>query len=466
MQKTGIAVFGLAGLLLIFSPQANSALVGYWPLDATSGSIATNLAPGGTNGVLIGSGVTWLGDAQRGQVLNFGTSSNPTNYVDAGILPTIGDGTNFTWSFWAYNSQGVNNNVILGNRWNPDAQTGGQWIKFTSSKFEFTTAPQLFLDYVDLPLGQWIHHAVVKRGADKSFTYYRNGVAVITTNITITTAVAGRPFYMGGDRFGEWWQGRIDDVAIWTDALPSNSIAELASGACTPLTAPRYVPGIFDLADALGGGDGTLPGTGGAGSLAASDTAYTTFPLNPYVDGTFVPNASAGSAVIDGDGHTYDFDAQNSYGYYNPWVNGLNLDTDPSNTNGLPNFSGDPNNHSLISGHATKGITFDLNAVRDITGLGIEKFTAYIGDSRPKPGGSISYYVFVDGVLVTNRFNITDSEDFVTVNQVSTGRYLSIAICDANNGIGSDHGYLGDPFLTLVPYTPPEPSRGTLFSLH
>ena len=199
MQKTGIALFGLAGLLLISSPQVEGALVGYWPLAATAGNIATNLVPGGTNGVLVGAGVTWLTDGTRGQVLNFGTSSNPTNYVDAGILPTIGDATNFTWSFWAYNSQGVNNNVILGNRWNPDAQTGGQWIKFTSSKFEFTTAPQLFLDYVDLPLSQWIHHAVVKRGADKSFTYYRNGVAEITTNITISSAIADRPFYLGGD---------------------------------------------------------------------------------------------------------------------------------------------------------------------------------------------------------------------------------------------------------------------------
>jgi len=427
--------------------------------------MATNMVAGGANGVLIGSGVTWMSDTLRGQVLNFGTGTTPTNYVDAGMLPTIGDATNFTWSFWAYSQQGANNNVVLGNRFDASAMTGGQWIKFTTSKFEFTTAPQLLLDYVDIPQGQWIHHAVVKRGSDRSFTYYRNGVAVYTTNVVITTAITDRPFYMGGDKFGEWWQGRMDDVAIWTDALPTNAIAGLANGTYTPLTAPRYPTGVYDLADALGGGDGRLPGYGGAGNLSATMGTYTTFSSNSIVNGTFIPNTNATIAVIDGAGHTYDFDSQNSASINLPWCNGLNMDMDPS-TNLLANFNGDPTNHSLISAHSSKGITFNLDAVRTYTGLSIERFTACIGDSRPKVIGTISYYVFVDGVLVTNRFNMRDTEDFVNVTQVSKGRYLTIAITDANDGNVCDHGYLGDAFLTLIPYTPPPPYRGTCLRIY
>jgi hypothetical protein len=45
-----------------------------------------------------------------------------------------------------------------------------------------------------------------------------------------------------------------------------------------------------------------------------------------------------------------------------------------------------------------------------------------------------------------------DTEDFVNVTQVSKGRYLTVAITDANDGNVCDHGYLGDPFLTLVPF--------------
>ena len=465
MTTTGRTACCLMGLFLTLCPKSEGKLVGYWPLNATSGTLATNLVAGGANGVLVGNGVTWMTDAQRGQVLSFGAGSTATNYVDAGILPTIGDTTNFTWSFWAYSQQAANNNVILGNRYDANAMTGGQWIKFTTSKFEFTTSQQILLDYLDIPQGQWIHHAVVKCGSDRSFTYYRNGVAVFTTNITITTAITGRPFYMGGDKYAEWWQGRIDDVAIWTDALPSNSIAGLASGTYTPLTAPRYPTGTFDLADALGGGDGRLPGYGGAGNLSATMGTYTTFPSNSIINGTFIPNTNASVAVIDGAGHTYDFDSQNSVSINLPWCNGLNMDMDPS-TNIFANFNGDPTNHSLISAHASKGITFDLDAVRNQTGLSIERFTACIGDSRPKPLGTISYYVFIDGVLVTNRFSVRDSEDFVTVNQVSKGRYLTIAITDANDGNVCDHGYIGDAFLTLIPYTPPPPYRGTCVLVH
>jgi hypothetical protein len=464
MTKTRVALCCLSGLFLAFCFKAEGKLIGYWPLDATSGTIATNLVAGGTNGVLIGSGVTWVNDAQRGQVLSFGAGATATNYVDAGILPTIGDATNFTWSFWAYSQQGANNNVILGNRFNANANTGSQWIKFTTSKFEFTTSPQLVLDYADIPSGQWIHHAVVKCGGDRSFTYYRNGVAVFKTNIVINTAITDRPFYMGGDKFAEWWQGRIDDVAIWTDALPTNAIAGLANGTLTPLTAPRYPTGTFDLADALGGGDGRLPGYGGFGDLSAAMGTYTAYPADSFVDGTFVPNTNDVAAVIDRAGHAYDFNAQNSSSINLPWRNGLNLDVDPS-TNILANFNGDPTNHSLISAHSSKGITFNLDAVRTYTGLSIERFTATIGDSRPKVLGTISYFVFVDGVLVTNRLAVHDSEDFVTVTQVSKGRYLTIAITDANDNNVCDHGYLGDAFLTLVPYTPPVPSKGTCFKI-
>ncbi|HON48404.1 MAG TPA: hypothetical protein PLZ60_11705 [Kiritimatiellia bacterium] len=448
---------------------ARAGLLGYWPLDETSGTVATNLVPGGTNGILVGTGITWMNDPERGQVLSFG-AAGITNYVDAGVLPPIGNTTDFTWSFWAYHQDAANNDVILGNRYNSDSQAGSQWIKFTPTKFECNIDPSPHLDYADLPRDQWIHHAVVKRAVDRSLTYYRNGVAVITTNVTFTSTATGRPFYMGGDKFAEWWMGRLDDVAIWDSALPAESIAGLADGTLTPLTAPFYLKvGVFDLADAVGGGDGTLPGLGGAGNLGVTMGVYKTFPNNRFVDGVFAPNTNDVACVIDGAGRTYDFSDQNSTGGAElPWCNGLNMDTDPSVAGGLlPDFNGDPDNHSLLSGHASKGITFDLEAVRAATGLYIESFTATIGDSRPKTGGSISYYVFVDGILVTNRFNVRDSEDFITVTEVSTGRYLSIAITDANDDPFCDHGYLGDPFLHLTLPPPPSPvhPKGTMFLL-
>lgn len=100
------------------------------------------------------------------------------------------------------------------------------------------------------------------------------------------------------------------------------------------------------------------------------------------------------------------------------------------------------------------------------TGLALCCFSGFLLAFCPKVLGTISYFVFVDGVLVTNRLAVHDSEDFVTVKQVSKGRYLTIAITDANDNNVCDHGYLGDAFLTLVPYMPPVPNKGTCITVH
>ncbi|OQB84738.1 MAG: Autotransporter-associated beta strand repeat protein [Planctomycetes bacterium ADurb.Bin126] len=209
--------------------------------------------------------------------------------------------------------------------------------------------------------------------------------------------------------------------------------------------APVQAGFVFDLADGIGGGNGSLPGTGGAGNIAAV-SPYSATPPNAYVNGTFIPNSAAGTVQIDGAGNTYDFDSQCSAGYYNPWINGNNLDMDPSG-GVLPNFSTDTNNHSLIAAHANKGITFDLAAIRTATGKTPNLFTTCAGDSRPKGGGSISYFVFVDGALQANRNGVIDSEDYLFVPLSSTASYLTLVIADNNNGIGADHGYFGDAFL-------------------
>ena len=455
--KNKLVICSLSALFLVCGLKSKADLIGYWPLNETSGITATNLADGGTIGILT-NGPTWYDDAERGRVLSFDGNDD---HVIAGSIPSISPTGNFTWSFWAYNQNAVNNDVILGNRWNAESQDGWDWIKFTPSKFEYHPGNG-DIDYENIPANQWIHHAVVKSGTN--ICYFRDGIYVTNTSTSATMPI--RPFYMGGDRFSEWWEGRLDDVAIWTVALSTNSIAGLADGTYTPLTAPRYPTGSFDLADAVGGGDGRLPGSGGGGNLAPTEGTYTTYPANAYVDGTFAPNTNSTAIVIDGAGHTYDFNEQTSTGSYPAWYNGLNMDTDPSNTNGLPNFTGEPENHSLLSGHANKGITFDLDAIRKITGRSIKNFTTYIGDSIPKQYGTISYFVFVDGVLITNRFNIRNDYDFITIDEVFTGRYLTIAICDANDNTNSDHGFLGDPFLNLIPYTEPEPPKGTIILIN
>jgi hypothetical protein len=209
-------------------------IYGYWPLDAAPGNVSPNLA-GGTAATLNG-GASIVADPTRGQVLSL--SGAVGVYASAGSLPTISPSTDFTWSFWARQTQGDppagENNVILGNRV-PDAG----WIKFTPANFEFRDIAPTFNNGINTPeltaAQGWTHNAVVKSGNQMFF--YRNGIAsgYSIVNGTVNSA----PFYMGGDAFAnENWGGLIDDVGLWTNALPVSSVVGLSNGTYTPANAP------------------------------------------------------------------------------------------------------------------------------------------------------------------------------------------------------------------------------------
>ena len=228
----------LSGGALLFagSPNVTGAgegLYGYWPLSETAGTVAPNLAAGGTAGSLF-PGATWAADGTRGQVL---VLDGVDGYVDAGTVPVMTLANNFTWSFWAYSTQ-TGGNVVVGNRYSSTTGTDfspREFMKFTPSTLQYDHNAVENIDYTDMPLSTWVHHAMVKSGA--TYTYYRNGVA----GGSLTTAVGqnyAHPFYFGGDKTNENWSGKLDDIAVWTKALPATAIASLAAGTVTPLTAP------------------------------------------------------------------------------------------------------------------------------------------------------------------------------------------------------------------------------------
>ncbi len=212
-------------------------LVNYWALDETTGTVAPNSVAGGMDGVLNGNAL-WVTDLTRGQVLSFDGSAG--TYVNATTIGPIGPGDDFTWAFWTNQDAAQtppNNDVIVGNR-----QPNSGWSKFTPNAFEFRDITPTFnsvIDYPDIPLTTWVHHALVKRG--QVMTYFRNGLALGNAAAPGTLA-AGTPFYFGGDAgAGENWQGLLDDVATWETAVPVESIGAIATEVVKPDAAPLVV---------------------------------------------------------------------------------------------------------------------------------------------------------------------------------------------------------------------------------
>jgi len=229
----------LCGLGLTVSVSV-AAPLGVWRMDETTGAVAPNSVSGGTDGTLF-NGPTWTTNADRGQVLAFDGSDD---YVGAGNTPALAVGDDFSWVFWGYSQQGANNNVILGNRFDG---AGNSWVKFTTSKFEYVPSGAAnHVDYADVPANQWVHHAVVKSGS--TLTYYRNGAAAGTA--TVTGAMPTLPLRMGGDPTAERWQGLIDDVGIFSQALSVSQVKDTMSGFFSSFNSTP----AMSLADTFDGG--------------------------------------------------------------------------------------------------------------------------------------------------------------------------------------------------------------------
>ena len=197
-------------------------ILGLWQLDETSGTVAPNSVPRGTEGVLV-NGPVWTTDSERGQVLVFDGSND---YVEAGAIPALSRYEDFTWTFWARSEQPPDSRVVLGNRFGVAGDNA--WIKFTPSKFEYKGPSHFNVDYTDMSQNVWIHHAVVKEGS--TLTYYRDGVQQGASVSAPTDIVASLPFFFGGDAAGERWKGRIDDVAIFNDPLEQEQIQAIMGG--------------------------------------------------------------------------------------------------------------------------------------------------------------------------------------------------------------------------------------------
>lgn len=236
------------------SDGAGEGLLGYWPLDESSGSLAPNEVASGSDAQLF-NGATWLTDAERGQVLNL---NGDDAYANAGVLPLLDLDSEFTWSFWAYNvSENLGDSVILGNRRNSGGQdfSPREFIKFTPNRFEWheNANPVGDIDYAPIPANTWVHHALVKDGPQLS--YYRNGIAGATSSIN-SGVNHGQPFYFGGDQTIENWDGRLDEIAIWDRALPAMSVQGLADESLSPATAPTLA-GTVGLVTGLGADSST-----------------------------------------------------------------------------------------------------------------------------------------------------------------------------------------------------------------
>lgn len=214
--------------------------IGYWPFDDQNPTATADRSSGGNNGTLQG-GATYVA----------GHTASPSDYAiefngtDAAVttgIPLLNGLEQFTLSGWVNFTAaqadrsgwfGQNDVVEFGminansiELWNP---TGGA--------IQYAFGPES---------GGWKHIAVTANGSGRSI--YIDGALVASGSVGTPTASSGDGFNIGGggiqDAANNWFNGTIDDVAVWDTALNPTFIGKLASGALTPLGPPASASSI------------------------------------------------------------------------------------------------------------------------------------------------------------------------------------------------------------------------------
>ncbi len=207
------------------------APLGYWPFDDQGAEETVDLSDSGNPGFVMGEPAYVAGHtgAAGDFAIDFDGLDDAVLTVD-GLLDGVEE---YTLSGWVEFTEsqaartgffGVNDAIEFGMI---NATTIELWTPVAGN--------------IQTPLGPssdgWRHIVVVSDATAR--TIYLDGTPVVTGAAESPSASTGGSFNIGGggiqDGSGNWFRGRIDDVAVWDVALAPPFVQQLAAGRLTPL---------------------------------------------------------------------------------------------------------------------------------------------------------------------------------------------------------------------------------------
>ena len=250
-RLTGIGAL-LIWLLLGAAGRADSGLVAAYSFDEGTGTTVTDGSGNGNDGTI--NGATWTSAGQSGNALSFSGTRSRVTIPDSASLDLT---TGMTLEAWVNPStvdsawrdviyKGDDNYYLEATSSHNAAPGGGGTFNGTDGAATFGTAP--------LAANTWTHLAVTYDGA--MVRLYVNGVQVASGAQTGDILTSANALQIGGDSFyGQYFQGMIDEVRVYSVALTA---AQIQSDMNTPIgigpadTQPATVPnGVMTSADSL-----------------------------------------------------------------------------------------------------------------------------------------------------------------------------------------------------------------------
>jgi len=224
--------------------------------------------------------------------------------------------------------------------------------------------------------------------------------------------------------------------------------------------------GSVDLADLVGGGDGSGNGTRGAGIDPRTGLARDRAPLGfldaiepnrpvpgpaPFVAAVFVPDGSTPVRLVV-DGEPVAGVPPTARQAWDAIRNG------PVNAQASTVAAGidhAADGHAILGLHANAAITFDLAAIRARHPAMERRFRALVAYGGREATAGAEFAVWMDGVrLAEGRLDRTSPGVPLDHALPEDARYLTLVATDGGDGIGHDQVWFGDP---RIEGTPPRP---------
>ncbi len=215
-----------------------------------------------------------------------------------------------------------------------------------------------------------------------------------------------------------------------------------------------------DLADLVGGGDGSGSGRRGTGIDLRSGRPQQA-PLSalnnlrpgelipveyPGIEGVFVP-ASEGETALSGTGLRFTgFPVNNGQA----WDAVRNGPVTSQFSTKLGDVDYTDEGHSLLGLHANAGITFDLQQLSADSPVPLARFSAVVGYGGNQSRPSAEFWVLLDGELLQR--GKLGREDVVSLRiaLAKGARFLTLVSTDGGDGYSHDQISFGDPRLEFA----------------
>lgn len=253
-----LPVTGCALIALSTTQVSKAAVLAWWPLDTDANDASGN----GHHGTVVNGTVNFGfggANANTGSAAEFPNDGHITvpfaTALNPGTQTPNGSGS-YTIALWARSTDNAGFNSPLSNREDNGTTVNGQIIYNNStgvwSSWAGNNGPPGSWNALDgpaVPLNTWQHVAVTYDSGTTTRKMFIDGTEVLSANLGVS-ANALRNLHIGSgqdDGLNFFWNGQIDDVIIFDEALNAAAVTDVMNNSIVPEPSSLGLLGFVSL---------------------------------------------------------------------------------------------------------------------------------------------------------------------------------------------------------------------------